>query len=217
MEFGRAFSFQFQDPDWIKKILLHALIGLIPIVGQFYLMGLGVEIARRVINNDPKLLPDIDFGGILGKGFGSFVIGLVYAIPLIIFTLPIYLVGPLGALIKLDDNTMGILMVIVSICCGGLALLYGIFMAFMMPAALGNYAAKGSIGAGLRFGEVFGLVKAAPVAYLLVVVGAIIGSFIAPLGGILCGIGSLLTVTYVNTMVGHLTGQAYLKATGQIL
>ena len=32
MDFGLAFSYLFKDPDWFKKIVIVALIGLIPIV-----------------------------------------------------------------------------------------------------------------------------------------------------------------------------------------
>jgi len=32
MDFGRAFTFAFQDPDWLKKVGLAAVIFLIPIM-----------------------------------------------------------------------------------------------------------------------------------------------------------------------------------------
>lgn len=213
MEFGLAFSHQFKDPDWLKKIGLAALVSLIPVIGGFFLMGWGVEIARRVINRHPVPLPDLDFGANIGKGFQVFVIGLVYAIPLVIFWLPITVVPALGVAAEMDENTLGVIMAIISVCCGGLALLYAILMAFMLPAAYGNFAAKGNLGAGLRFAEVIALVKAAPVAYLLVLLGGLIAGFIAPLGGIACGIGAVVTAAYAASMTFHLTGQAYLQAT----
>ncbi len=213
MEFGLAFSFQFKDPDWLKKIALAALVSLIPVIGGLFLMGWGVEIARRVINRHPVPLPDLDFGANIGKGFLLGIIGLVYSIPLVIFWLPITVVPALGVAAELDENTLGVVMTIVSLCCGGLALLYAIFMAFMLPAAYGNFAAKGNLGAGVRFAEVFALVKAAPVAYLLVLVGGLIAGFIAPLGSIACGIGVVVTAAYAMSMMFHLTGQAYLQAT----
>ena len=53
MDFGSAFSFVFQDEDWIKKILLIAVISLIPIVGQIVALGFALEVMKRVINSDP--------------------------------------------------------------------------------------------------------------------------------------------------------------------
>ncbi|GAP17458.1 DUF4013 domain-containing protein [Levilinea saccharolytica] len=214
MEFGQAFSYVFKDPEWFKKVALTALISLIPVIGQFYVMGWGLEITRRVITHDPDLLPGIDFGGFLGKGFKAFIVSFVYSLPMILFVLPIQLVAPIGVAVELDQETLGIVMIAVSVCCGGLALIYGILMAFLIPAAFGNLAAKGNIGDGLRFGEVFGLVKKAPVAYLLVLLGGLIGGFIAPLGSIACGIGVLLTTVYAATITAHLQGQAYKQAAG---
>jgi hypothetical protein len=48
MNFGKAFTFVFDDPEWLRKVAINALIGLIPIVGQLYLLGWGLEVARRV-------------------------------------------------------------------------------------------------------------------------------------------------------------------------
>src|SRR4030065_1188818 len=85
MDFGKAFSYQFEDQDWIKKILIAAVIPLIPIIGSLVVAGWGVEITKRVIHHEPFPLADWnDFGGYLGKGFKMAVIALVYALPLII-------------------------------------------------------------------------------------------------------------------------------------
>jgi hypothetical protein len=209
MEFGQAFTYVFKDPDWLKKIALTGLIGLIPIVGLFYILGWALEMARRVINNEPEILPDIDFGTFLGKGFQAFIIALIYSIPAIIFSLPPQLVGPIAGTLPQDSNTPAIAITVVSLCCGGLTLIYNILLGFMLPAALGNFAAKGQLGAGLRFNEVFGLVKAAPVSYLLVLVGEIIVGIISPLGVIACIIGIVVTEAYGMAVMGHFIGQAY--------
>ena len=49
MEFSRAFSYVFEDSDWFKKIALAALVSLIPIIGQIFLIGWALEITSRVI------------------------------------------------------------------------------------------------------------------------------------------------------------------------
>jgi len=216
MEFGRAFSYVFKDPDWLKKVALTGLIGLIPVLGQLYLLGWGLEISRRVIKGESELLPEINFGGFLGKGFQAWVIALVYAIPVIILQLPIQLVGPLSAALQMDQDTLGYIMIAVSVCCGGLLLIYSIFLGFMVPAALGNFVSKNQLGAGLRFGEVFALVKAAPVAYLLVLVGNILVGLIAPLGAIACVIGVIVTQAYSLSVMGHFIGQAYREASKKL-
>ena len=216
MDFGKAFTFVFDDPDWLKKIVIAALIGLIPIIGQIYLVGYGLEVARRVIKHNPVLLPDIAFGESLATGFKSFIIGMVYAIPVFLMILPVLLfLVPVTSTTSTggtDYSSAEPIAVALSLCCIGLLTIYGILLWVWIPAANGNFLATNSLGAAFRFNEVFALLKAAPGAYLFVLLGGIVGGFIASLGTIGCGIGVLLTSTYAVALSGHLTGQAYNEA-----
>jgi len=207
MEFGLPFSFPFKDPDWFKKLIIMGLVTLIPVVGQIVLIGWSLQVARKVINNDPSPLPGLEFGAQLGLGFKAFVVSLVYSIPLIILTLPIYVFPLIAA--NSNSDAMTYISYGIYCICGGLSLLYAILMAFMNMAAQGRIAATDSLGSAFKIGEIFGLVRAAPVAYLLAIVGFIIASIISSLGSIACGVGVLLTVPYGQAIIGHFLGQAY--------
>ena len=208
MDFVKAFTFVFDDPDWIKKVGIIALVALIPVVGTLVLLGYALEAGQRVVRQDAQLLPNLEFGAQLGLGFKSFLIGLVYSIPAILIYLPMILV-PIFLSGNGDNNTSNSVAVGVMVCCGGLLLLYGILMIVLIPAAHGNFIATGQLGAAFRFGEIFSLLRAAPGAYLMVLVGALLGGFIAPLGGIACGVGVILTSAYVSIVMGSLYGRAY--------
>ncbi len=213
MDFGQAFSFPFKDPDWFKKIGLIGLVSLIPFIGWFVLMGWALDITRRVIDGFDNVLPNLDFGEQLGKGFQVFLIELVYSLPIIVLTIPLSIVDSTSTnMINTGNNTGGYAYMALSLCCGGLIMLYGIFMAFVVPAALASFAAKGSLGAAFQFSEVFGLVRKAPVAYLIVVLVTIVAGIIAPLGLIACIIGVILTATYAYAAIAHVEGQAYNQA-----
>ena len=205
MDFGKAFTFVFEDPDWIKKVLMAALFSLIPILGTFVSMGWAMEAGQRVIRQQQPALPDVDFGKHLSLGFKVFLIGLGYALPMIIITIPISIVS---AMVDSSDSMPTVVMV-VSLCCGGLAFLYGLLLMVIMPAAMSNFLATEQIGAAFRFGEVFGLVRAAPGAYLMVLLGGIVTGFIGSLGSIACVIGVVVTSAYAMVVMGHLYGQAY--------
>ncbi len=43
MDFAKAFSFVFDDPDWVQKIVIGGLVSLIPVIG--WLLGLGYMVA----------------------------------------------------------------------------------------------------------------------------------------------------------------------------
>lgn len=208
MQFGKAFTFVFEDPDWFKKVLIAALVGLIPIIGQFVLVGWALETTRRVIRRQPGGLPDLDFGAQLGLGFQSFVIFLVYSIPAMIIYLPVFVIP-----FVFGENTSSDLaataVTLAMVCCTGLLALYGLLMMVMIPAAHGNFIAQGRLGAAFNFSQVFALLRAAPGAYLMVLLGGLVAGFIAPLGSIACGIGVILTSAYAILISSHLYGQAY--------
>lgn len=212
MDFGRSFSFVFEDSEWFKKIAILALVSLIPILGQLVLLGWGAEIIRRVVSGADTPIPELDFGKQLGDGFKLFVVGLVYSLPIIAVSLVMGIITGVASSV-LDYDTGNTIAAISSVCLGLVNVVLGILLAFVLPAAFGNFAIKGTIGDGLRLGEVFGYVKNNLSAYLLVFVGVIVAGFVSSLGTIACGIGVLLTTVYGNAMMMHLYGQAYKKAT----
>lgn len=217
MDFGKAFTYVFDDKDWMKKIGIAGVIALISIVLSVIIVGIAgfillggwmIELTRRVIDHDPEPLPDwTDYGGYFMKGLQAFVIGLVYSLPII-------LISGCGSLLPAlmqnsDSSSAATIIQIVSICTSCFATIYGIFLGFVLPAALARFAASGQLGSAFRFGEVFGLVRAAPVAYVLVLVGGFLASIISSLGLIACGIGIAFTMAYSMAINGHLYGQAY--------
>ncbi len=212
MNFGLAFSYIFQDTDWIKKVAIAALISLIPFIGQIIVLGWALNIAKRVIDRHPVPLPEVDFGDDLGRGFAGFVIAFAYALPITLFAL---VSGMLGGLVanQSGSDAVAVIVMLISVCFGLFALVYGVLIALMIPAALGNYLAKGNLSAGFALGEVFGLVKANIGAYLIVLLGSLVVGLIAPLGTILCLVGVFLTYAYGMAVTGHLYGQAYAEAT----
>ncbi len=211
MDFGKAFTFVFDDPEWLKKIAINSLIGLIPIVGQIYVMGWGLEVARRKALSSAEPLPDVDFGTYLGYGFKAFVVALVYTAP--IWVLSIIVAGLSALLYEVSQDAANIIGLIVGLCFGSFGLIYGLLMGVMMPAAFTRMVVFGSIKDGLAFGSVFSLVRAAPGAYLLVLVGSMVAGLLAGIVGTLaCGIGVVFTMTLYQAVMGHFYGQAYLAA-----
>jgi len=209
MDFGKAFTYAFDDPDWLKKIGIAGLIMIIPIIGWLAVAGWALEVTRRIIRHEPQLLPEWNnFGDFLMKGLMMWIIGLVYALPIILLSLCIQV----GLALVLKNSGSGgatSAMTILSICVSIFSVVYGLLMAFVVPAAYANYVVKGQLGAAFRFGEVFGLVRSAPTAYLMVLLGSIVAGFIGSLGAIACVIGMLFTYAYAMLIQAHLWGQAY--------
>jgi len=205
MDFGLAFTFPFQDQDWVKKIVLTAVIMLIPLVGQIAVLGWMVALTRRVIAGEEHPLPGWDdFGGLFMDGLKAMVVGLVYSLPILVTVLPFSILGAI-----FDNGDSISVFEILSICLGCFAALYGFLYAFIWPAALGELAATGEIGAALKVGKIVRRVQAALGPYLIVLLGTIVASFVAGLGVILCFVGVIFTGVLAYTVQGHLAGQAY--------
>lgn len=216
MQFGKAFSFVFEDKDWFKKLAIMGLISLIPILGQIVLVGWMIDIIKKLIHHEPTELPNLDFGGQLSRGFSGFIVGLVYAIPVIVLSIIQSIIMAVTTSGANNDSSgaLGGVVAVVSICFGLVYFLYSLFLYFIYPIAYGRLAETGKISEALKFGEVFGLIKKAPGAVFIALLGALLASFIAPLGFIACGVGVLLTLVYSSAVTGHLFGQAYNVAKG---
>ncbi len=219
MNFGLAFSYVFKDEQWFKKVALPALCGLIPVIGPFIVSGWGLKATKNVIDGNEELaLPDLEFGADIGRGFMAALITLIYSLPVVI------LLGLASGLFVWGSDQDEVFMIILFIaggCIGLLGVLLAVLIVFLGVAAVANYVAKGKFGAAFNFKEIFGLLKKSFVSWLLVVLGQILAmSIIAPLGGIACGIGALLTLAYGTAMYSHLLGQAYnqsvLPAAGEV-
>ena len=213
MDFAKAFSFPFQDPDWVKKVGTAALVFLIPVIGQMIVLGWGLEITRRVITDHPEPLPDwSDFSGYLSRGFQVSVVSLAYALPAIL----LFICGQLGSIgltfVTGNSNSNLIMSLVtgVSILLSCLMIIIFLAISFVIPVAEGVLAETGDMKSAFHFTEIFGLLKAAPGAYLFVILGsALAGMVLAPIGMIVCFVGMFISAAFIITIRSHLTGQAY--------
>jgi hypothetical protein len=215
MDFGLALTFQFKDPAWIKKLFLAGLISMIPVLGWFFVLGWSLEITRGVIKNESQELPEIDLVEDLMRGIKGFAISFIYSLPSLIGMLPVGIVAVFGFVFSTADrNGIGsVATAMVLFCFFGIALVYGILINLLIPAAFGNFLAKdGNVTAGFELRNVIRMVRNAPVAYFLVLVGQFLCFLIACLGLAACLIGVVFTSTYTMTVMGHLYGQAYKEA-----
>jgi hypothetical protein len=221
MDIGKSFAFVFEDEEWIVKLLLAAailLLGLvfswalfIPLIlAGFLLGGYMVEITRRVIRGDSEELPDWDnWGELLSDGLKVWVISIVYALPIIVVSLCLTI--PIGLLAEEAEGLSAFLSLIVS--C--FIFLYAIAMSIVLPAAIAFYVDHEDLSFAFRFGEVFAFTRDNLSTYLITFVMSWVASLVGGLGGLVCGIGWLVTGPYASMVTGHLYGQAYLQATSQ--
>ena len=215
MDINRSISFIFNDQEWLKKLAIAGLVALIPIVGIFVLMGWGLEITRKVVKGEAETLPNIEFGEMMGSGFKLFVVQILYSLPVLLLLgcgLSIMLATSMGA--ATNEEMLNQIMAgsgaVVYLCTICLVIPLSIFVGLCGKAAYGILADTGEIGAALKFGTVFGIVKKGLGKYIIaLLVVALASSILSPIGTLLCGVGALFTSAFIIAFDAHLTGQIY--------
>ena len=215
MDIGKAFSFVFDDENWIVKVLVGGVLSLIPFVGPILVYGYGLELMENVIQGRPRPLPEWDdWGGKLVKGIMYLVISFVYALPIVLLGICFGLLMTVLGVAEAEEaiNVVGSLG---GVCFGGFALLYGILLTLALPPAIGRYLETGELGAAFRLGEVFALVRDNIGAWIIALVLSWLAGLIASLGIILCFVGVLFTAFWANLVMMYLWGDAYRQASAK--
>ncbi len=211
MDIGRAFTFVFDDEEWIKKILVGGLLSLIPLVGSFIVYGYMLEIVSRVYSDAEEPLPQWDdMGGYLARGFFLWIGVLIWFLPvtLLIGCVAVVLIVAGGS--TGQDAAVAISTIAAIGLIGVMLFVILIWSVIVMPIILGRYAVKRSFGAMFQFGEIMGDIRqigAMPILILLVIY--FIAGFIGQLGFIACFVGIIFTSFYANVVTAHGAGQVY--------
>ena len=204
MNIGRAFTFFLDDPEWIKKVLLGALISLIPFVGNFILLGWGLAVTRNVYQGIDNPLPEWDdLGGYLVRGLIAWVGAFLWALPVV----ALFACFGISLAIVSGSDTATTLLALSSICLSFLALAY---LALFLPVPIARYAIKNDFGAMFEFGEIFDEVRRGVRPLLIALVIWFVATVIVvPIGLLACFVGVYVTSALSYLMIGHAMGQAY--------
>jgi hypothetical protein len=191
----RAFSYFFKDPAWVSKLLIGAVMVLIPIIGWLILFGYAMRIMREVAAGSDQPLPEwTNFGGLITDGLKGWGISLIWAIPTII----------LNALASGTDSF--------SLRC--IAWLVGSVEVMLFAAAIVPVAISGQFVDGLQFQQIINRVLANLGDYVIILVLGIALQIIAVVGIIACVVGVLATIAYATFVGAHLWAQAYRRSIG---
>ena len=207
MKYSKAFSYVFEDSNWISKILIAGLISLIPIVGQIYISGWLVEIVRRVKAGRTDILPATHFSYFLTLGLKMFVVVLIYSLPVSIITSLISVVNR-----SIDADSSGfVVMIAVSVSCLGsiISILLGVALSMLTSYGTIKLAETDQIRPCLNIREAFYCIRDNFKLFLIVMLFHILISIIAPMGMVACLIGLIFTIPYASAVSGHLIGQLW--------
>ena len=218
MEIGKAFTFVNEDEEWIKKLaigaalyLVSVLFGvvLLPLLLLLFVVGYQIAIIRNVIDGKERPLPEWeDWGQLFIDGVVVAVAVLIYAIPIILFTIcSLALILP--ASIEGNDPSGGAIAGTVVLSC--LVILFAIALAFIAPAIFIQYARTGEFGPLFQVGQVMAIARQNFVDILLVIIATAVAGFIVNLLGAIpiCGWFVIIPAgtAWIMYATGHLYGQ----------
>ena len=220
MDIGRSFSYVTEDQDWVRKVLIGALISLIPVIGQFYLMGYAIEVLRNMLQGRETPLPEPtdDFGSKLTKGILIWVIVFIYFLPLTIVSTCSGTGGAIFSEVLEDPDAVNAVNGVWAGCFGCLSIVIGIIVSLLMPFVWSRYAETGEFGEAFKLSEIFAMLKENIGQTIIATIVSGLAGFVAFLVGLIaCGIGLIFTLFYAQLITVFLYGAVYREAKAKAL
>jgi hypothetical protein len=209
-DFGRPFSYVFDDPRWLQKIGIGGLFYLLSflIVGWFFVAGYAARTTRNLINGEPRPLPEWDdLGEFFSEGARLVGVGLCYAIPIIFVVL--LLIFPAIAADVMDNEGLEGMAAVSAGCLSCLMVPLILALLIFSPASMLFVAVEQRFGAAFEFGRIWSFIRNNTGNYLLAIVVMIIARFLGGAGtGLLC-IGVIFTGFWSILITVHGFAQVY--------
>ena len=221
MDFGKAFTFMFDDPNWLRKlgigtlvgllgmVLMPILIGVIPLI---MVMGYTLDALRNVAEGKEFPMPEWnEWGSFLIRGLKLIAAFFVWSLPLLLVGIPM----GLGAAFAGNQSDAGpAIGALLMVCASCLTFLWGLFLLLISPAIYIRLAVTGRLGAAFEIGKLWALTRDnlgnIILALILVFVAGLIAAIVGSLGLLLC-VGFLITVPLATLwqylVQAHLFGQ----------
>ncbi len=221
MDIGKAFSYVFEDPNWIAKVgigggillgglVLSFLLGLPLLAAIIILMGYFLTVIKNVYEANPRPLPEWnDFGGYFMKGLYAFIGVIILQLPAIIIACCIgALTGVIGSQASSgsSDNTTG-LVTTLTLCLQCVIGIYSLVIGIFMYAPLTRYALNGQLATFWDFKGNLAFIQANVGNYLIAWILSIVAGLIGEIGFALCVIPGFFTTFWAMLVSAYLFGQ----------
>ena len=196
IDFGRAFTFVTEDPDWIRKILIGGAFTLASglLVGIPFVLGYFARTLRNVADGSARPLPEWDdLGGLFNEGLRLAAVYLVYVVGgMIVAALPGCLLmfpAMLASSSRHGQGATAALAALGMVAFYGLMMLLALLQLVYLPAAMTRVALRGTIQEGFAWQPIVGFIRANVGNYLLALLMFLVAGFLSQFGLLLCCVG----------------------------
>ncbi|MBN2470504.1 MAG: DUF4013 domain-containing protein [Anaerolineae bacterium] len=210
MDLGRSFSYIFDDEEWGSKVLMAAVLMLIPIA-NFAVYGWVVELIRNMLDGYEHPMPDwSNFGDKFQAGLAYFVGSLVYNIPLMVIMIPMMFIAAATENTAMEGLAMALMCLLTAgIFVYAIVANAGVFIGMIRYALNPQLSVYLEIARNLRLALHHVAVLVTLFLFMLLV-----GLIFSVFGWIPC-IGWLAALALGTPVYGHLAGQAAIQIVGQ--
>jgi hypothetical protein len=180
--------------EWVKTVVIGGLLTLLGflVVPTVLVAGYLVRVLRATMHGDETPPVFDDWGALASDGVRTFVVAIAYAL------VPALLVAVTAAFAGLAAGPgprSGLIVGVVALVGGLFALVLGLLAAYVLPAALANYAEQDRLGAGFAVSDLRPVLTSGTYATAWLI------GFVIVLGaGVLAGV--LNVIPFLGTVVG---------------
>ncbi len=170
IDLNQTFSFPFKDAESRKYFLIGCLVSLtafiIPILPFFLLYGYAIRIVKQIMNNEsPRMVAWDDWGGMFKDGARMFGVRIIYSIPILILTAPLFISSIVMPIFMSNSNgsEMDALfpaLMLIMLCTMCILIPFSFLLAVIIPAAEMHVVDKDEFAAGFRIGEWWPILRA---------------------------------------------------------
>jgi hypothetical protein len=211
---SKSLTYLRESDEWVKTVVIGGLLTFLGflVVPTVLVAGYLVRVLRGTMHGDDVPPRFDDWGALAGDGVRAFAIAVVYGL------VPAFLVAVTAGLavaVAGPGPRTGLIVGAVTFVGGILALVLGLLAAYIIPAAVANYAEQDSFRAGFAVGDLrpvltSGTYATAWVMGFAIILGAGIVTAvlnIVPLLGTVVGaFVSFYAITAAYYIVGHAWG-----------
>jgi len=220
LDFGRAFSFFFEDPEWVKKAIIGGLLYLggfltLILLGAGLLLfaiaaGFMMRLLQRSWVGEARPLPAWeDYGGLLRDGIKAIGLSLAYMVG--VYIVPGIMIAVLalagGAMSHSGSEAAGGLMALAILVLQLLSAVLNLILSLYLPSALTRMTLYQRFSAGFEVRENIDFIRRNPKNYFLAFLASFLANLVAGVGVLACCVGVFPAIFWSACVMGWSFGQ----------
>jgi hypothetical protein len=215
VDIARAFTFVFDDDDWVGKVvmvLVWSVVGIIPLIGLIgwaALAGYTVELLRNMRRGDEHPLPRWDdVGGKITDGANILIAAFVYNIGNFLVLCGMVLIAPaMGAVSNGDASLASTASLAITCCLTLILLVYNLIVWPLLGVGIIFYSQNKQIGVLFQLGRIWATINRHMGLTIQWMLMSFLASIVLGLVNAVPCIGWLAGLALTVPIQGHLLGQ----------